>query len=137
MAKTGKTTVKGFHHVAMKVANFDQCLAFYRDVLGLKPVVSWGEADKRAVMLDMGDGGCIELFAGGKAGTTNDGPLLHVAMRTDDVDAAIERVRAAGMEITTEPKDVDIPSNPPTPVRIGFFRGPGGELMEFFKVRER
>ena len=128
----------GFHHVAIKVANFDESVMFYTRALGFTEAIRWGKGDNRAILLDCGDGNFFELFAGGqpapadtKAGGA--GPIIHVALRSDDVDGAVARARAGGAEITLEPKDVTIPSNPPTPVRIAFCRAPGGEVIEFFK----
>ena len=84
-------------------------------------------------MLDTGDGNYIELFAGGSKEPKPEGVILHFALRTDNCDAALERARAAGMQVTMEPKDVEIPSTPPTPVRIAFCKGPDGEVIEFFQ----
>jgi catechol 2,3-dioxygenase-like lactoylglutathione lyase family enzyme len=128
----------GFHHVAIKVANFDESVTFYTRAMGFTESVRWGEGDRRAILLDCGDGNFFELFAGGQAVKADaqagaSGPLVHVALRSDDVDGAIARARAGGAEITMEPKDVTIPSNPPTPVRIAFCKAPGGEVIEFFK----
>ncbi len=127
----------GFHHVAIKVANFDESVEFYTQALGFTVHARWGEGDNRAILMDCGDGNFFEMFAGGQArlaGADSDaGPLVHVALRSDDVDGAIARARSGGAEITIEPKDVTIPSDPPMPVRIGFCRSPGGEVIEFFK----
>jgi glyoxylase I family protein len=123
----------GFHHVAVRVPDFDAAMRFYKDVLGFTERVAWGEGEKRAVMLDVGDGNYLEVFAGGTAAAPKDGPILHIALRSDDVDGACERARAAGAEVTVEPKDVTIPSRPqPLPARIAFFRGPAGEVFELF-----
>lgn len=127
--------VKGYHHVAMRVKDFDGTLRFYKEVLHLKEVMAWGENDSRAAMLDFGDGGCIEIFAGGTDEPKPEGAFLHIALRCDDCDKAIAAVEAAGMEITMMPKDVTIQSNPPKPVRIGFFKGPNGEILEFFQEK--
>ncbi len=124
----------GFHHVAMRVADFDAVVAFYRDGLGLPVAHAWGEGDKRAAMLSVGGGGYVEVFAGG-AGAAGETPLLHLALRTDDVDGAVAKARAAGAEVTVEPKDVDIPAEPVFPVRIAFCKGPAGETIEFFHER--
>ena len=121
----------GFHHVAMSVPDFDASVKFYTEALGMAPAHCWGEGDKRAVLLDAGNGNYIEVFAGGQA-PEGSAALLHFALRTDDVDGLTERVRAAGAEITVEPKDVDIPSEPPLPVRLAFCKGPAGETIEFF-----
>ena len=61
----------GFHHVALKAKDFDASLKFYSQGLGFKMVLAWGEDDKRAVMLDTGDGSCLEIFAGGGGSYTS------------------------------------------------------------------
>ena len=101
----------GFHHVAMRVRDFDASVRFYTQALGMKEKLSWGEGDGRAIMLDTGDGSCIELFAGGRE-PKPEGVILHFALRTTDCDAALARARAAGAEVTMEPKSLDIPSKP-------------------------
>lgn len=123
----------GFHHIAMRVSDFDASVWFYTQVLGMTERVCWGEGSKRAIMLDTGDGNYIELFAGGSKEPRPEGMILHFALRTDNCDAALERARAAGMQVTMEPKNVEIPSIPPTPVRIAFCKGPDGEVIEFFQ----
>ncbi|MFA6133923.1 MAG: VOC family protein [Phycisphaerae bacterium] len=126
----------GFHHLAMKVKDFDRSVEFYTVVLGFKPTVSWGEGDKRAVMLDAGDGGCVELFAGGPEGPRPDGVIMHMALRTADVDAVTERARVAGATVTVEPRDVDVDSKPaPMAIRLAFFKGPDGEIIELFHLK--
>jgi catechol 2,3-dioxygenase-like lactoylglutathione lyase family enzyme len=138
MAATKGTNEKlgggGFHHVAVRVPDFDAGVRFYRDVLGFEKKVEWGEAEKRVALLDTGDGNYVELLGGGSAGATLAGPFLHVAIRTTDVDGAVARARAAGMEVTVEPKDVTIQGRPfAVPVRLAFFKGPGGEVIELFQ----
>lgn len=124
----------GFHHVAVRVPDFDAAMRFYKDALGLQEKIAWGEADKRAVMLDTGDGNYLEVFAGGSVEPPSGGSILHLAFRTKNIDAAIERVRAAGAKVTVEPKDVVLPSRPQEiPARIAFCIGPAGEVIEFFQ----
>jgi glyoxylase I family protein len=123
----------GFHHVAMKAKDFDAAVKFYK-ALGFTERISWGQGDNRAVMLDAGDGNYLEIFAGGSADPKPEGTVVHFALRTGNCDAAIAAARAAGAQVTMEPKNVDIPSQPhKTPVRIAFCRGPGGEVIEFFQ----
>ena len=127
----------GFHHVAIRVGDFDRAVSFYVNALGMTQHKAWGKGDSRAVMLDTGDGSCLELFAGGTDGPKEGGAILHVALRSSDVDQAIARAAAGGAEVTVEPKDVDIPTLPrPYPVRIAFCRAPDGTILEFFQERQ-
>jgi catechol 2,3-dioxygenase-like lactoylglutathione lyase family enzyme len=54
-------------------------------------------------------------------------------LRVDDCKAATELARKAGAEVTVEPRDVSLSSDPPMPIRIAFFKGPDGELIELFE----
>ena len=125
----------GFHHIAMTVNDLEASVKFYIEVLGFKKTISWGEGDKQAIMLDAGDGSCLEIFAGGNGDKKPKGAFEHLALRTADCRTVFERVKAAGMEITMELKDVELQSNPPTPVTIAFFKGPDGEIIELFQNR--
>ena len=127
--------VKGIHHVAISVKEFDKTVDFYTRILGMKPVVQWGAGDSRAVMLDCGEGACIEVFAGG-SGNLQEGAWKHLAFKVSDVDGAYAAALKAGCASQMEPKSIDIDSTPSIfPVRIAFVRGFDGEVIEFFSVR--
>lgn len=121
----------GFHHVAIRVRDYDASHRFYSQGLGMRERVSWGEGARRAALLDCGDGNYIELLSG--EARSGEGAMLHVALRTENCDQAIEAARAAGAEVTMEPKDVELSSRPPMKVRIAFCKGPDGETIEFFQ----
>ncbi len=126
----------GFHHLALRARDFEKSLKFYTEVMGFKVAMGWGEKGKRIQMLDTGDGNYFELFErpNQEAPPAGEALFFHVALRCSDVNAAIERVRAAGCEITMEPKDVTLQSTiGTTTIRIGFFKGPDGEILEFFQ----
>jgi glyoxylase I family protein len=125
----------GFHHLAMKVGNFEESVKFYTEGLGFKKSLTWGEGDSRAIMLDAGDGNFFEIFAGGSKGQKPEGAFTHAALRTDNCDLAVKNAVNAGAEVTVEPNDVMLQSEPPTPLRIAFCKGPDGELIEFFQYR--
>jgi glyoxylase I family protein len=126
-------TIKGFHHTAIRSSNFDASVRFYTEVLGLSVRITWGEGDNRAAMIDAGDGNYIEVFER-PAFESAENTILHFALRTDDCSAMTEIVRAAGRPITMEPKEVTIDSNKgPVPVKISFFTGPDGEVVELFE----
>ena len=126
----------GVHHIAVQARDWEESLKLYRDVLGMPIVAEFGSTERKIVLLDIGDGSHIELFqptastpAPGSA-APND-PIFHLALATTDARAATEHVRAAGYEITVEPKDVQLG---PIAATIAFFKGPNGELIEFFQV---
>ena len=127
-------SISGFHHTAIRSANFDASVRFYTEVLGLKIKVTWGESPKRAAMIDAGDGNYVEIFERPEPAPLSEATILHFALRTDDCAALTETVRAAGQEITMEPKEVTIDSSAgPIPVKISFFKGPDGEVVELFE----
>lgn len=135
MAGTNKILGGGFHHVALAAADFDRSVKFYCDVLGFTSAVTWGEKPHRAAMLDTGDGNYFELFERESSNLPPESVLLHVCIRCNDVKGIIERVRAAGMNVTMEPKALEINSTNgrgKIPITIAFFKGPDGEIVELF-----
>ena len=126
----------GAHHIAIQTRDWDASLTFYRDVLGMEVIAEFGSPERKIVLLDMGDGSHMELFqptasspAAG-AVSPND-PVTHFALATTDARAAIEHVRQAGAEVTLEPRDVSLGAINAT---IAFFKGPSGEVIEFFET---
>ncbi len=126
----------GFHHVSVKTRDWETTRRFYCETLGFTEKLAWRAAPQRAAMFDAGDGNYLEVFEDlAYAGAVN-GAITHFALRTTRLDAVAERVRAAGMKITMEPKDATIPSTSstgPVPIRIFFCEGPNGEVIEFFQ----
>ena len=126
--------LRNFHHIAMRAKDFDATVKFYTEGLGLTAGSAWGEGDGRAIMLHVGDGNYLEVFAGGANEEKPEGSFLHLAFATDDCDAAFQRAIAAGATVRMEPKSLTIPSTPvPLPVRIAFCKGLDGEVIEFFQ----
>jgi glyoxylase I family protein len=123
----------GFHHVSMKVRDVDKTIKFYSEGIGFVERFSWGQHPKRTVLLDTGDGNYFEVSQGDPDQVYGDDVFRHLALRVGDCDAAIEAARAAGAEVTVEPKDVTLSSDPPLQLRIAFFKGPDGELIELFQ----
>ncbi len=125
----------GTHHIAVQTQNYAASIAFYTEVMGMVQTAEFSAGGRRICLLDIGDGSHLELFEP-LPGTTPSGDadgnvLFHFALATSDIEAALERVREAGMEITVELKTVDLG---PLNVSIAFFKGPGGEVVEFFQV---
>lgn len=125
----------GSHHIAIQTTDYEESVRFYTEVMGMTEVVGFETGGRRAVMLDIGDGSHMELFEpipGTQPSNDATGNIVfHFALQTTDIEAALERVRAAGMEITVELRNADLG---PLSVSLAFFKGPSGEVVEFMQV---
>ena len=59
--------------------------------------------------------------------------FVQAGQRGLDRAQYIDPLGAAGAEVTVETKAVTLSSEPPTPIRVAFFKGPDGEIVEFFE----
>lgn len=125
----------GTHHIAVQTQDYEASIAFYTEVMGMVQTAEFSAGGRRICLLDIGDGSHIELFeplpGTSPSGDAEGNVVFHFALATSDIEAALERVRAAGMEITVELRTADLG---PLNVSIAFFKGPGGEVVEFFQV---
>jgi glyoxylase I family protein len=131
--KNGKVKGCGFHHVSLNVKDLEKSRKFYSEGLGFVERFSWGKEPKRTLLMDTGDGNYFEISQGDPNHSYVEGVFRHLALRVDDCEVAIELARKAGAEVTVEPKGVTLSSDPPMPIRIAFFKGPDGELIELFE----
>jgi methylmalonyl-CoA/ethylmalonyl-CoA epimerase len=122
--------------VALTVEDFDQALAFYRDVLGLEQVADWSSAGGRVVVLDAGRA-TLELFDRAQAETVDaveagrrvSGPV-RFALRVADSEAAAARLVAAGAERVAPPVTT------PWGDRNARVRAPDGMQLTLFNPAE-
>ena len=133
--KNRKIAGLGTHHIAVQTVDYDASVRFYTEVMGMSEVVGFVSEGRRAVILDIGDGSHMELFEpipGTQPSSDATGNVVfHFALQTTDINAALERVRAAGMEITVELTTVDMG---PLNISLAFFKGPSGEVVEYIQV---
>ena len=123
----------GFHHIGLRVKDYEKSIKMYR-ALGMEEIVGWGAGDKEIRMFDLGDGGRLELFAGGAEDTPAQCCWLHFAMRADDVEAAYAKALEAGFTSVTAPKTVPLDSHPEKiTIQVAFVAGNDGEQLEFFR----
>jgi methylmalonyl-CoA/ethylmalonyl-CoA epimerase len=122
-------------HIGVAVEDIDAAIQLYRDGFGMElahreTVESQGV---EAVLLDVGDGH-VELLAPlgpdtpvGKYMTKNGAGLHHVAYAVDDIDAALENIAAAGIQLIDSEPRVGIRDS-----RVAFLhpRSTGGVLTE-------
>ncbi len=136
---TSNQTIAGLgtHHIAVQTQDYAASIAFYTEVMGMTQTAEFSSGGRRICLLDIGDGSHLELFeplpGTSPSGDADGNVVFHFALATSDIEAGLERVRAAGMEITVELKTVDLG---PLNVSIAFFKGPGGEVVEFFQVNQ-
>ena len=124
----------GFHHIALEAQNFDKTLMFYK-ALGMTEIARWGSSEKTIAMLNIGDGGIIEIFSDGGDRFAEVGKWAHFALSVEDVDRAYETAINAGAAPMTPPKTVALESSPnKMTIRIAFVKGPDNEQIEFFKI---
>ncbi len=62
-----KITGCGFHHLSISAKDLPKSVKFYTEALGFIERASWGEAPKRTVLLDTGDGNYFEITQDARA----------------------------------------------------------------------
>jgi methylmalonyl-CoA/ethylmalonyl-CoA epimerase len=122
-------------HVAMAVEDLDEAIALYQDRLGmpLQHRETFDQFGVEAVLLGIGDGHVellrpVDVDSGVSRFLERHGPgMHHVAYRTDDIDSALDSVRAAGLELIDERPRTGILGS-----RVAFMdpKSTGGVLVE-------
>ena len=122
-------------HIGVAVENIDAALALYGThfEMELAHRETVEEQGVEAVLLDVGDGH-VELLAPlgpetpvGKFMTKNGAGLHHVAYAVDDIDATLERLAGAGIQLIDSKPRIGIRES-----RVAFLhpRSTGGVLTE-------
>jgi lactoylglutathione lyase len=101
--------LKGIGHVALKVADIERSLAFYRDTLGFAEMMRLNRDDGALwlVYLRITDTQFLELFPGGegdRAPGSERTAVNHFCLECNDLQATADALRAAGLKLTVEPK---------------------------------
>ena len=108
MSKTSTRRGTRLAHIGIAVRSLDEILPFYRDILGL-PEVPLDDADGASIVgLAAGDP-LVELLEADSADSpigrfvAKRGPgIHHLCFSVDDLDATLERCRAAGIRLIDE-----------------------------------
>ena len=128
-------------HVGVAVEDLDESIALYRDRLGMREQhrETVEEFGVEAALLEIG-GSHVELLtptrgdsAVGKFLERNGPGIHHVAYRTDDIDATLERLKEAGMRLIDEQPRAGIQDS-----RVAFVhpKATGGVLTEIVQPAE-
>ncbi len=123
-------TTMGAVHVRLLVADYEACVRFYRDLLGLELRIDAGvyaEFKSRGTVLGIYK---RELMAGivgtaGKPAHAESQDRAALIFAVDDVDAAYRQLQAKGVVFVAEPTD-----RPDWVLRTAHFRDPDGNLIE-------
>jgi catechol 2,3-dioxygenase-like lactoylglutathione lyase family enzyme len=146
-------------HVNIVVQDLERMVAFYRDALGLKETKrvtitgSWvaatvglPEVQADVVYLDFASGPRVELIRYNRPAVDRpigvDRPnapgLRHIAFKVDDIDAAVARLRSAGVKFFSDVQQV--PESQVTYAggvrkRLVYFADPEGNLLELCEYK--
>jgi catechol 2,3-dioxygenase-like lactoylglutathione lyase family enzyme len=122
-------------YIRLLVRDFDTCVAFYRDKLGLPVAMHIGHAkfaefDTGQTALEIYDRGQMADIVGRTGApdpeATVDQTLL--TLQVDSVDETYEVLRAKGVAFDVPPTD-----RPDWGARTAHFRDPDGNLIELFQ----
>ena len=118
--------------VVLTVPDFDEAVAFYRDVLGLEQLADWSGDDGRVILLDAGHA-TIELFDERQAESVDRieagrrlSGQVRLAIEVEDPDGTAQRLVAAGA-VAEAP-----PLIPPWGGRNARVRAPDGMQLTLF-----
>jgi catechol 2,3-dioxygenase-like lactoylglutathione lyase family enzyme len=122
--------VKKADHLAIIAKDMDESVKFYTEVLGLEVFDSGevpGQHIRNTRMIAPGDPFIIELveFQDDRDYHYGDGLIEVVALKVDDIFAAIEELKGKGVEFLSEEPNEVAPG-----AYFIFFRGPAGEKLE-------
>lgn len=123
--------ITGFGHVGLYVHDIDVAIKFYREVLDFTVMSDWVRERDMTRMVFMNNGSCvIELCRNPdiKKGLV-DGPINHLAMIVDDMDAMREKLLARGVVFETDGVQCD-EGLFSKGARYLIFRGPNGERLQ-------
>jgi catechol 2,3-dioxygenase-like lactoylglutathione lyase family enzyme len=125
--------VTSVYRVELGCRDLERSVAFYRDLLGF-PEAGFPEVPAPSGRCLRAGSVLIQLTQAGPAardgGWVNDDRqrcVRHFGMKVGDIDAQIERLRAAGVRVLSPPADVL------GGVRIAFFLDPDGARLEFIQ----
>lgn len=123
----------GFHHIGLKVRDFDASLKFYL-ALGGKEVFRFpmGNSGRFIALVEMAPGAVVEIIPSGFEEKEACARWAHIALAAPDCRKAYEKALAAGAVCASEPKDGMLGT---MAVCNAFVLGPDGESIEFFQVK--
>ena len=116
---------KGLCHVGVMTDDAEKSVKFYCENLGFRPYYA-GRMGPMTLTFVEGNGLVIEFISAGKAAPG--GAVDHFAIEVLNIEAAVESLKAKGVEVGPIMQSPDFF---PTGMKNVFFTGPNGEKIEF------
>jgi catechol 2,3-dioxygenase-like lactoylglutathione lyase family enzyme len=118
----------GIEYVELAVTDLERSARWYEGLLRFRPVPGAPEGerwlDAGPAVLRLVAASAVAQPSGWVADDLQRG-VRHIGLKVADVDAHAERLRAAGVQFTVEPREAT------GGVRLAFFVDPDGTLLEF------
>ena len=124
--------ITGIQHIGLPTNDMDKTIAFYK-TLGFEVASEWMLPTDRVAFLKLKNI-CIETYQSlsGDCAKGFDGAIDHISVDVDDIEAALEAVKAAGLQ----PMNEEIEFLPFWEKGVRFFKvlGPNHEPVEFCQI---
>lgn len=122
----------GFEHVGMTCGDLDRTVAFYCGLLGLTLALRQQNERGEMAFLDTGSGMLEIACPKADVARSRDVPpheagMRHLTFAVDSVDAMIEQLDAAGVDIIERPRPAHFTA---MIKRVAFVRDPDGIMVE-------
>lgn len=118
-------------HIGILAENMEASIKFYTKTLGMK-LVERRSLEKNVELAFLSFPGQesvqVELIGRDPNGMPEEGLVNHLAITVDDIEAAINRLRQQGVEVSEEWPKTILDGR-----KIAFFKGPSGEKLELFQ----
>ena len=123
-------------NVRLLVTRYEECVLFYRDVLGLKR--TWGDTDTGYASFSAGNGAKLALFgrkamaeaisAGALPEKTEARDAFACIFEVEDLEQTVKSLEAKGVRIVAPVQD-----RPHWGIRTAHLRDPDGNLIELYE----
>jgi len=102
------TPITGIAHICLASTDLEATERFYCEGLGLRKAFEFLRGGARVgYYLEAGNAQFIEVFVREAVEPADRHPLMHICLRTDDLDALRERLAAHGIEVTAKKLGAD------------------------------
>jgi lactoylglutathione lyase len=124
--------VTKIEHVGIMVSSIEKSVEFYEKVVGLTHLETAGHVNPAIRLAFLAFPGQrnveLELIEGYAAKLPSEGQVHHVAFGVDDIESEYRRIQSLNVD-QLDPELTTLPNGS----RYFFFRGPDGEVLEFFQ----